>query len=204
MIKLYKNFIFDMGNVLMDFSPDYITSRFTSNVEDIELLKKIIFSGDEWSRLDQGVITFDEVCTATKAKLPNRLHATCDKLFEEWHLHKLPNHEMTQLVKDLKARNYGIYLCSNAAARFYSYMDNYEVFKYFDDLTISADLKISKPNPEIYNHILDKHQLDPKTCLFIDDINANIVGANNVGIAGYHFNGNTKLFRAFLETIKVL
>lgn len=201
---MYTNFLFDMGNVLMDFSPDYIISQFTTNIEDIEKIKEVVFSGSDWRQLDQGVISFDEVLAKVKKDLPKRLHKTVESLFDEWHLHKLPNNDMTDLVKDLKAKGYGIYLCSNAASRFYTYMDRYEVFQYFDDITISADLKITKPDPGIYNYIVDKHFLDKKTCLFIDDLKENINGAKAVGIAGYHFNGNTSLLRKFLENIKVL
>ncbi len=201
---MYTNFIFDMGNVLMDFSPDYIISQFTSDVGEIELIKKVVFGGKDWGMLDQGLISFEEVCELTKEKLPESMHAMIQKFFEEWHLHKVANDEMTKLVKELKSKGYGIYLCSNAAARFHSYMDDYEVFQYFDDITISADLKISKPSPEIYEHILNKHNLDPKSCLFIDDLQTNIKGANHVGIAGYHFNGNTKLLRQYLINIGVL
>lgn len=188
----------------MDFSPDYILSNFIEDVNDIEIMKKNIFRTEEWNKLDQGLATFDEVLETTKENLPERLHEVCERFFNEWHLHKKENKEMTKLIKELKELEYGIYLCSNAASRFYSYKNRYPVFKYFDDIVISADIKKSKPDQEIYEYVLKKNKLNPDDCLFIDDLNENIISAEKLGISGYQFNGNTNLFRNFLQNINIL
>ena len=97
-----------------------------------------------------------------------------------------------------------IFLCSNASLRFHVYKDSIESFRYFDDLLISADIKVSKPNPEFFNYLLKKHSLDPKECFFIDDLPHNIHGANTLGIDGYLFNGNVNLLRVFLHDVGIL
>lgn len=201
---MYTNFIFDMGNVLMDFSPDYILSRYTDNPLDIESLKETIFGGSLWSQLDNGDRFFADVCEEILEQVPTRLHAVCRDFFATWQNHKVPRTDMLEIIKDLKAKGYGIYLCSNAASLFHTYKDKYEVFSYFDHLTISADIGISKPDLGIYEYVLKENNLDAKTCLFVDDLGPNIKAAKACGIAGYLYNGNAALFRTFLKTIKVL
>lgn len=201
---MYTNFIFDMGNVLMDFSPDYILSRFTTDPVEIEALKEIIFKSSYWKNLDNGDISFKDALAEVIQLTPAEYHQTCETFFNEWHLHKVPRLDMLEIIKNLKAKGYGIYLCSNAASRFHTYKDKYEVFEYFDDLLISADIRISKPDPRIYEHLLKSNHLDPKTCLFIDDLSVNIDSAKTCGIAGYHYNGNATLFRSFLEILSIL
>ena len=201
---MYTNFIFDMGNVLMDFSPDYILSRFSDDVVVIELLKKAIFKGDWWWRLDNGDVSFEEALVGVSNDVPEVYHEVLGRFFESWHLHKVPRLDMLEIVRDLKGRGYGIFLCSNAAARFHSYKDTYEVFSYFDDLVISADIGVSKPDPRIYQVVLDRNNLSASSCLFIDDLAVNIAGGEAVGIAGYQYNGNAALLRSFLETLKIL
>lgn len=64
---------------------------------------------------------------------------------------------MVSLVSNLHDKGYGIYLRSNAASRFHTYKENYEVFKYFNHFTIFADFKESIQNPAVYQYILEKH-----------------------------------------------
>ena len=193
-----------MGNVLMDFSPDYILSRFTDDIDVIDLLKSKIFSNEYWGDLDQGTRSFDEVCELVKPTVDLKYHDVLSRFFNEWHLHKVPNNEMTELVKELKEKGYGIYLCSNAAGKFHEYKHTYPVFEYFDHLTLSADIKISKPSPEIYEYVLETNNLDPETCLFVDDLGPNIQGAKESGMYTYLFNGNTKLFRSYLKAVHLI
>lgn len=201
---MIKNFIFDMGNVLMDFSPDYILSQYTPDFGDIALLKTLIFRSDMWNNLDQGLVSFEEAKSEILKQVPQHLSEKVKDFFDTWHLHKRPRLEMEEVVKELKERGYNIYLLSNAASTFHGYKDTFSVFKYFDDLIISADLKISKPDARIYLHLLDKHNLDPNESMFIDDISANIVAGEKLGIHGYHYNGNALMFRDYLVTMGIL
>lgn len=201
---MYKNFIFDMGNVLMDFSPDYILSRYTRDPEQIEILKYAIFGNEIWKSLDNGDVSFADASLDVIANIPKSLHGTAEEVMSTWQNHKIPRLDMLEIVKKLKAKGYGIYLCSNAASLFHTYKDKYEVFEYFDDLTISADIGISKPQLGIYKHVLDKNELDPRSCLFIDDLNENIRAAKQCGIAGYQYNGNSKLFEEFLIALDII
>ena len=59
-MKQYKNIVFDMGNVLLDYSPHTIVSQFTQDESIINRLVKEIFYQQEWLDLDQGLINDDE------------------------------------------------------------------------------------------------------------------------------------------------
>ena len=52
---------------------------------------------------------------------------------------------------------------------------------------ISYQLKLIKPMPEIYRHLLDKYGLNPEETLFLDDLAENIEGAKALGIHGIVF-----------------
>ncbi len=201
---MYKNFIFDMGNVLMDFSPDYILSRYTQNPEEIEILKYAIFGNEIWKSLDNGDVSFETASIDVMDSLPDSLHEVAKDIMSTWQTHKVERMDMLEIVKKLKERGYGIYLCSNAASLFHTYKDKYEVFQYFDDLTISADIGISKPDLGIYRYVLEKNKLDPSSCLFIDDLNENIKAAKQCGISGYQYNGNCGLFNEFLVALEII
>ncbi|MBV1709343.1 MAG: HAD family phosphatase [Erysipelothrix sp.] len=203
-MKKYKNILFDMGNVLIDFSPYSITSAFTQDVDSINRLTIEIFFKQEWLDLDQGLIDEDKAYQSIIQRLPTHDHMICKEILQQWHITKTDQLDMLQVVKELKEKGYRLFLCSNASLRFHLYKDSIESFRYFDDLLISADIQVSKPNPEFFNYILKKHALDPKECFFIDDLSHNILGANRLGIDGYLFNGNTGLLKEYLRIINIL
>ncbi|WZU01644.1 hypothetical protein MGH68_00290 [Erysipelothrix sp. D19-032] len=57
---MIRHFIFDMGNVLIDFNPDYILSHFTTDIHELGKLKSYVFGGDTWLKLDNGDISIDD------------------------------------------------------------------------------------------------------------------------------------------------
>jgi putative hydrolase of the HAD superfamily len=54
----------------------------------------------------------------------------------------------------------------------------------FDAVVISAEVGMRKPEPRIYLHALGLLGLEPAECVFIDDINANVTAAEELGFAG--------------------
>lgn len=195
-----KNIIFDMGNVILKWNPDHIASKFVSTKKEQELLVKVLFQSKEWSMLDQGSISLDEVKKIVKDRLPKYFHHKIDTILDTWYLYLEPIKEMIPLVVSLKKQGCGIYLLSNASIQFKEYYKEVEAFQYFDGFYVSAFHKLSKPDSKIYENFLQVFHLNPKDCFFIDDIKENIIGANNVGIQGYVFDGNIKKLKQVLES----
>lgn len=82
-----------------------------------------------------------------------------------------------------------------------------KLMKYFkeEDIIISGTCGLMKPDKEIFEHLLKKHTLDPETCVFIDDQEANIKTANACNIKAIHLeNYNYKKLRKELKRLKVL
>ncbi|WP_424529320.1 HAD family hydrolase [Sphaerisporangium viridialbum] len=57
---------------------------------------------------------------------------------------------------------------------------------YFDQVVISGEVGMRKPEPRIFHHALGLVGLRPEECVFIDDIEANIEAARALGIVGLH------------------
>lgn len=199
----YKHFIFDMGNVLMDFNPKYILSNYFDDVDSINKYYTYYFASGLWGKLDNGDISFEELIEDIDQS-SNKDKDKLRKFITTWQEHKWERTGMTKIVKKLSDKGYGIHLCSNAADKFYTYKDQYSVFEYFDSILISADYKTSKPGEEIYKLVLEKNKLNPEECLFIDDLGENIRAAEALGMDGYQYNGNEAMFEKFLRNIKIL
>jgi len=57
------------------------------------------------------------------------------------------------------------------------------ILSYFDDIILATETGFKKPDPRIFDHLLLKHYLDPRCCIFIDHKNDNLKGAAQAGIA---------------------
>ncbi len=192
-----------MGNVLVDFNPKYILSMYFESVNQINYYYELYFKSGLWSKLDNGDVDFEDLIEEVQQSNTKDKEVVTNFL-ETWHQHNWERKEMTKIVKQLSDRGYTIHLCSNAANSFYSYIEEYEVFEYFDSLTISATHKISKPKSRIYEIVLEENNLNANDCLFIDDLGVNIKAAEELGIDGYLYNGNELMFKEFLSNLNIL
>lgn len=185
---MIKNVIFDFGQVLVHFEPDYMTGRYIKDDADRNLAKDVIFDRLYWDRLDAGTISEEEVIEGIKSRLPERLWDDSIKAYKNW-IYNIPEVDgMADLVKYIKEK-YGVnvYLLSNISRYFAEHSEEIEILKNMDGYVFSAVCGLVKPNREIFEHALEKFGLLPKETVFIDDSEANIKGAKIAGIDGYIF-----------------
>ena len=79
----------------------------------------------------------------------------------------------------------------------------FKFLNHFEDIVVSGTIKMVKPDKEIYDHIINKHNLIPCETIFIDDNLSNIRGAKKAGLHSIHYI-NSELLRKQLEKIEVL
>ncbi|WP_344491596.1 HAD family phosphatase [Nonomuraea monospora] len=90
---------------------------------------------------------------------------------------------MYDMLRDVRGNGVKTCLLSNSWSNTYPRDDWDEVF---DAVVISGEVGMRKPEPRIFQHALGRIGLTGEDCVFIDDIEANIVAARALGIAGIH------------------
>ncbi len=203
-MRKYKNIIFDMGNVILDYSPHTIVSHFTSDSERINTLVREVFYQQEWLDLDQGILGYDEVYISLKNRLHPNYHSIVKDILDHWHEYLFERSEMFELLTKLKQLGYKLYLFSNASLRFYDYEKRIQCLSLFDRKVISANLKLSKPSEEFYLKAFDLCGIKAYESFFIDDSMINVIKANQLGMDGYIYNGTIVLLHEYLHKIEVL
>lgn len=196
---MIKNIVFDFGQVLVRFDPEYMVSRYTDSYEDLNLLKDVIFDRIYWDRLDAGTISDEEVIKLSCARIPERLWETAEKIYYNW-IYNIPEIDgMRELVEDLKRKGFKLLLLSNISVYFAEHKSEIPILKYFDDCIFSATCGYTKPQPQIFQYLCSENNINPRETIFIDDSIINIKGAENYGIKSYLFNGDVKALKEFLE-----
>lgn len=194
-----RNIIFDMGNVLLWFDRERIYERFQIPQEDRNVLTREVFQSLEWARMDRGSMTEAEALEGVCRRLPQRLHESAKQMICQWDEPLVPIEGMYELVEELKDLGCGIYLLSNASVRQPEYWARLPVRKFFDGTLISANVKLVKPQFEIYDLLLETFDLKAEECFFVDDAIGNVEGALCRGIAGAVFHQDVGELRRYLR-----
>ncbi|MBE7719688.1 MAG: HAD family phosphatase [Lacrimispora celerecrescens] len=201
---MIKNIVFDMGKVLVHYDADMVCRHFIEDEAERKAVRIAVFESHEWLFLDMGVISEEEALKKMQARLDTEhakeMAALC---LEHWHEYNMwPNKEMGEVIRQLKEKGYGIYLCSNASLRLLTCYNIIPGIEYFDGILFSAEVKCMKPQKEMYCHLFERFHLKPEECFFIDDMPLNIEGAKACGMDGYCFaDGDVARLKEFLSHI---
>lgn len=108
-------------------------------------------------------------------------------------------------IKKLKELGFKIVLLSNTNASFFErkvYKIYPEFKNLFDEIIISSEVKMVKPNKDIYLYTLKKINSKPEESLFIDDNKRNVDAAIDLGINGFLYTDNDS-FSEYLKKLKI-
>lgn len=196
---MIENIIFDLGNVLISYDPKSFISKYVKE-ENQEKFFEIVFGSKEWQDLDRGTLEYEEAIEIFSKKLPQE-RESIEKLFNENIQGVLfPIEKNLELLPKLKNNGYKLYILSNFHREaFLEIAKKCEFKKYFDGGVISYEVKLLKPEDEIYEEILKKYNLEPEKTLFIDDTLHNVEGAKKFKIEIIHLKEKENLKRELLE-----
>lgn len=197
---MIKNVVLDMGNVLLDFNPEFVLSEFCSSEEEKEVIRKELFEGPEWALGDKGDIKDKDRFDLVKGRVPEKYHEALKKCADHWDICMDPLPGAENFCRRVKEMGLRIYVLSNASDLFYTYFPKFLPLQFFNGVFVSSDYLMLKPDVKIYETFLNKYGLDPKECLFVDDRKENVEGAEKAGMNGFCFKGDYDRVLSVLQT----
>lgn len=192
--------VFDLGGVLIDWNPRYLYRKlFGGDDAAMEHFLANVCT-PEWNLCqDEGRLLADAYALLV------RDHPQHKALIEAWgprfdEMMAGPIAGTVDILAELRARGIPLYALSNWSSETFHYARaRFEFLTWFDGIVISGDLKVIKPDPRIYRHLLEMHRLRPERTIFIDDAPHNVAGAQALGIHALHFTEPAALRRALVE-----
>jgi putative hydrolase of the HAD superfamily len=177
----YVAVFFDFGGVLTTPVWDSFASFCRSEGLDPDLIKNL-FRNDpealkELRQLETGEITEDEFERTFGRRLGLRDPA---HLIDSMFAGMRPDEAMVSAVKELRSAGLLTGLISNSWST--SHYDRELLAELFDASVISAEVHMHKPQPEIYRLAADRLGVEPRQCIFVDDLRENCEGAEAVGM----------------------
>ncbi len=177
--------IFDLGGVILNLDQDRTLRAFKRLGADLDLMNDV---STVFKVFETGRISADDFRNAIITHLKGNV--TAAQVDDAWNamLLDLPVERLTML-ENLR-KKYRVFLLSNTNSihidAFNLYLKqhhpNLNWFGLFDKVYYSYQIGLRKPDTNIYEFVLNENNLKPHECLFIDDMKANLNGANNIGL----------------------
>jgi epoxide hydrolase-like predicted phosphatase len=196
-----KAIFFDFGGVIQrteyQLPRQKLAEKFGMEYEDID---KLVFNNPSAKQATIGEIKEAEHWNILAKRL--KLSADEIKIFEsEFFGGDVIDHELVQFIRSLKPA-YKIGLISNAWSDMRAYLIRKKLDDAFDTLTISAEVKIAKPDAKIYHIALDSLNVKAEESIFVDDVPANIEACEKLGMQGILFRDSNEVMDEIKNLLK--
>ena len=201
--KEYRNIVFDMGGVLVDYTADNATWHYTDDPEIVREIHNVLFCSQEWMALDMGSMTDEQAIMRILPRLSSeKVREIAKATFEHWHeYNNVARPGMEQIVRALKTRGQRVYILSNVSRRLTdTYKSVVPASDQYDGAFFSGEVLALKPQPIIYQMSFERFGLNPADCFFIDDVQDNVEASIRCGMDAWWFNsGNNQDIKQILE-----
>lgn len=179
---MIKNIIFDVGNVLMDYNPDKFMERFPYDETTKKELIAAMNGSEKWNEFDRSSCSDEEMLQSFIENAPQH-EEKIRTLFDNMEYIVTTFPYAREWVGSYKKRGYKTFILSNFPRKIYELKkESMDFLSEVDGAVFSFQVKLVKPEPEIYQELLSQFHLKPEECLFLDDSKKNIEMARKLGI----------------------
>ena len=180
--------VFDLGGVLIDWDPRHLYRKLFAGDETAMEHFLATVCTHEWNRGQDAGRTFAEGARLLKAEHPDKarlIDAYCTR-FDEMMPGAITG--SVDILADLKSSGARLYCLTNFSAETYPpTFERFEFLRWFRGVVVSGEVGIIKPDPRIFELLLERFAIDPQRAVYIDDVAANVDAARPFGIHAIHF-----------------
>ena len=187
-----KNVIFDFGNVLVKWEPEKIYAEYFGDEAKAWWFLRHVTDLDWRQRIDAGE-SQDMCIKELQGRFPD--YADAIELYRS-HWREMLTGEMPgmrQVVTRLKELTEVYGLTNWSMETFPEARRHFEILQMIDRYVVSAAERLVKPDPRLFQVLLDRYHLRAEDCIFIDDNPDNVEAACRMGMEGIVFTGADEL-----------
>lgn len=204
MSKTIETIIFDLGGVLIDWSPEYVyLKEFRGDRQNMDWFLNEICAWDWNANQDAGYPLAK--ATEDRVKMFPEHEELIRMYYGRWEEMLGFTHEETlKILKTVvESPRYKVFALTNWSGETWpKAIEKFPWLQWFEGILVSGDEGMRKPFPEIYELLLDRYQIERDKAVFIDDSLANVEGSKAVGLEAIHFQDAAQL-RTELEQLGV-
>ena len=176
------NFLFDIGNVLLDFSFTPLQQEIANSSQATLAQVQAEWQAPAHFEVETGKINATDYFALFSQRLG--LTWTYEQWIDQWSQIFTPNPDLHGLYLDLLQQGHTVAMLSNLAPHHVTAIERGSP-GFFDTAThlfFSFELGLHKPDPAIYRAVAQRLNCTPQQCVFLDDMQVNVEGALSIGM----------------------
>lgn len=184
--------VFDIGGVLVDWNPRHLYRKLLSPEQMDDFLSNVCTLA--WhSAHDRGI-----PMTTTAAELKHQ-HPQYSDLIDAWRLRWSemfggPITGTVALLEELVGSSTPVHGLTNwPAEKFGEARDMFPFLAHLEPTVVSGEVGVAKPDPVVFDILIERTGLNPARTLYIDDAPANVQSAADHGFIAHRFTSSAEL-----------
>jgi putative hydrolase of the HAD superfamily len=163
-------------------------------------LEKIVFESESSLRASAGEI-LEEAHWQAVARVLGVSRPEANKIIDEFFSGDRADAALLDFLRSLRPER-KVGLISNAWSGLRAFITSQKFEEVFDEMIISAEVGVGKPDPRIYRLALKKLGAQPDESVFLDDVLVNVEAARSVGMSAIHFTQPEKALEELKQLLK--
>lgn len=189
---MIRAIIFDMGGVILTSEMSELLAKIAERLRiDKKQFADLYYQHK--SAILTGKMKMSEFCELARKKF--EVHEDILPIWRDTYMKIMKlNIPLLNLIQNLR-KKYRIGVITNTVDLHAEINKERGVFKYFDEVAISSDEGMKKPDKEIFDLMTKKLNVKAKECIFVDDHESHVRAAEKMGMNGITFQNNQQLIR---------
>jgi len=200
---MIKNIIFDFGGVIYDIDHHLSKKAFENlGLKNFEDLYGHQVQSGLFEKMERAEISEQDFRDSLALYLPKNTSNT--QIDKAWNALLIGFEKAKIELLNKLSIHYNLFLLSNTNSihcrQFMKELNQHVDFRsLFNDVWFSHEKQMRKPEKDFYLGLMNKHQLNPKETLFIDDLDINIEAAKTLGLQTYYLKSEESILELFNE-----
>lgn len=191
--------VFDIGNVLIDWEPRYLYRKVFDSEKEMEDFLGNVATMDWHLEQDRGrsIREGNAVLTSRHPEYAREVEA----FYGRWgEMFGGEIQGSVEVLRELRERGYAVYALTNYSAETFPHARRqYGFLEWFDEIVVSGEEGMVKPDREIYDLLIERTGLAPADSVFVDDRAENVRAAEKLGFDGVVFRDAEGLRREMVR-----
>lgn len=194
-----KAVVFDIGNVFVSWDPRFLYSQLIDDSDELDWFLANVVTLDWHTHHDNGR-SFAEGCEILSGRFPQykELIHCFDERWTETIGEAITS--TVGILNELFENGVPCFALTNfSAEKFPEFAKEQKWVSLFEDIIVSGEVKLVKPDPNIFDLTMNRFGLVPGEAVFVDDRMENIIAGERVGLIGHHYTGEKPLKAALRD-----
>jgi len=199
-----KTIVFDLGGVLIDWDPAYLYRKIFDDPKEMDYFLTQVCTPN-WNEQQDAGRSWAEAIDLLLPDYP-QYETAIRAFFGRWtEMLGGPIAGTVDILREIRDRGeHRLFALTNWSAETFPYaIERYDFLQWFEGILVSGAEHMKKPDPRIYQLLLDRYPIEGESALFLDDSVANVTGSIQAGLPAIQFHNPAQL-RKDLEAKGVL